>query len=162
MTKGNILSSSNLSFNKGDILVLCAAFTWAFYSANLRNYPKGLDPLVYLFMINLIGLNFLFLLYIFDIFYLKNTLNICLPNILTVLYVAIFASVIAFITWNKAVREVGANKAGPFVHLMPVFSTIMAVLFLNEKLMKFHVIGIIFVFTGIALATFQKSMFSKK
>jgi drug/metabolite transporter (DMT)-like permease len=162
MTKGNILSSANLTFNKGDILVLCAAFTWAFYSANLRNYPKGLDPLVYLFMINLIGLNFLFLLYIFDIFYLKNTLNICLPNILTVLYVAIFASVIAFITWNKAVREVGANKAGPFVHLMPVFSTIMAVLFLNEKLMKFHVIGIIFVFTGIALATFQKSMFSKK
>ena len=73
----------------------------------------------------------------------------------TILYVALFASVLAFIFWNRAVRSVGANKAGPFIHLMPVFSTVLAVVFLDEKLYDYHLQGILLIFTGIMLTTFR-------
>jgi len=67
--------------------------------------------------------------------------------------VALFASVLAFICWTKAIRTVGANKAGPFIHLMPVFSTILAIVFLDEHLLGYHIKGMIFVFTGIFITT---------
>src|SRR5207248_5105461 len=63
--------------------------------------------------------------------------------------VGLFSSVLAYIFWNRGVEQVGANVAGLFVHLMPVFGTILAWLFLGESLQAFHVIGIAFILTGI-------------
>jgi len=63
--------------------------------------------------------------------------------------------VLGFILWNKAVRAVGANRAAQFVHLMPVISIVLAVLFLGEKLMIYHVKGVILAFVGIALTTLK-------
>ena len=57
--------------------------------------------------------------------------------------------------WNRAIRTIGANKAGPFVHLMPVFSTILAVLFLDESLAWHHAQGIALIFGGILMTTFR-------
>ena len=74
---------------------------------------------------------------------------------MTIAYVAVFASVLAFIFWNRAIAELGANIAGPFIHLMPVFSTILAVVFLGEKLTQNHLLAILFIFFGIVLATFR-------
>ena len=74
---------------------------------------------------------------------------------MTILYVAIFASVLAFIFWNKAVAMLGANIAGPFIHLMPAFSTILAVVFLGETLTKIHIQAILLIFGGIILTTFR-------
>ena len=76
-------------------------------------------------------------------------------NLATIVYVGIFASVMAFLFWNRAVRIVGANKAGPFVHLMPVFSTILAIIFLGEKFVFFHTQGMLFIFGGIFMTTFR-------
>lgn len=160
MVKGNLAVLSNFNFNKGDILVLIAAFTWSVYSANLRKYPTNLHPLAYLFSINFLGLIFILPLYLYEIF-TGQFFSLNMQTITTFGYVAIFASVLAFIFWNRAVREVGANKAGPFVHLMPVFSTIMAVFFLGEHLMVFHVNGMLLVFTGIFLTTFKFSSLKK-
>ena len=154
MTKGNFFQNGNLKFNKGDLLVLCAAFTWAFYSINLKKFPVNLTPITYLFLITAIGLTFILPMYILEISTGK-TFSINLPNTLTILYVGTFASVIAFIFWNSAVRKIGANKAGPFVHLMPVFSIIMAIIFLGEKLKTFHIYGMILIFFGIFLTTFK-------
>jgi len=52
---------------------------------------------------------------------------------------------------------VGPNKAGIFLHLMPVFSSFMAIFLLNEKLMNFHIIGAIIIFIGIYLSS-KKSL----
>lgn len=143
-----------MTFNRGDLLVLAAACLWALYSANLKKYPQELHPLAYLSAIVICGLMVLLPFYLLE---LQNgkVMNVNTSSIITILYVAIFASVLAFIFWNKAVRSVGAVKAGPFIHLMPVFSTLLAVTFLGENLQGYHFQGIVLIFCGILLTTFR-------
>jgi drug/metabolite transporter (DMT)-like permease len=152
LAKGEVSALLQLEFNRGDLLVLGAAVVWACYSANLKKYPRGLHPIGYLTAMIIIGLFFLVPFYWLEI----QSGRIVVLNkatVFSVLYLAVFASVLAFISWNKAVREVGANKAGPFIHLMPVFSTILAIIFLGEKLFGYQLRGIFFVFSGIVLAS---------
>jgi len=152
IVRGEVADLLAMNFNRGDLLVLVAAAFWALYSANLRNYPKELHPLAYLLGIIISGLIMIFPFYLMEIYSGKN-MPITPPSVATVLYVAIFASLLAFIFWNRAVRIVGANKAGPFIHLMPVFSTILAVFFLGETLYPYHIKGILLIFCGILMTT---------
>ena len=82
--------------------------------------------------------------------------------VMSIGYVALFASVLGFLFWNRAIKKLGANKAGRFINLMPVFSIILAVLFLDEKLMYYHLTGIIFVFAGTFVTSFKFSMVFRK
>ncbi len=143
-----------LEFNRGDILVFIAAVLWAFYSANLKRYPKGLHPLAYQTAIVLVGLAILLPLYLLELSTGRTT-TLSTGSIVTILYVALFASVLAFIFWNRAVAMLGANIAGPFIHLMPVFSTILAVIFLGETLTPNHIQAILLIFGGILITTFR-------
>ncbi len=161
IAKGDVAALQQFSFNQGDLLVLVAAVVWAFYSANLRNYPKGLHPIAYQTGIMMMGLIFLIPCYLFELQTGKSML-LNLSTVLTIGYVALFASVLAFICWTRAIREVGANRAGPFIHLMPVFSTILAIIFLDESLLAYHVKGMILVFSGIFITTFSFKKSVKK
>jgi drug/metabolite transporter (DMT)-like permease len=154
MAKGEVATLLHVSFNRGDLLVLAAAVVWALYSSNLKRYPQGLHPLAYLTAINIVGLLGILPLYLLELSSGK-TFALNLASVVTILYVAIFASVLAFIFWNRAIRTIGANKAGPFVHLMPVFSTILAVLFLDETLAWHHAQGVALIFGGILMTTFR-------
>ncbi len=156
IVEGKMANLLAMRFNKGDLLVFAAAFLWALYSANLKKYPKELHPFAYLSAIVVVGLIAILPLYIFEIFSGK-IMVVNSSTIITILYVALFASVLAFIFWNRGVRSVGANKAGPFIHLMPVFSTILAVIFLDETLHWFHLQGIVLIFCGILMTTFMVS-----
>ena len=134
------------------MLVLAAAAVWALYSAHLKRYPAGLHPLAYLLAITVVGVAAIFPCYLLE----RATgrmLSFDVKTTVTILYLAVFASVLAFIFWNKAVRAIGANKAGPFVHLMPVFSTVLAVMFLDEQLAFYHAQGAGLIFLGILTAT---------
>ena len=145
----------DLSFNPGDLLVFAAALTWALYSSNLRNYPKELHPLAYQSGIVVSGLIILTPFYLFELFTVGG-FRVTMASISTILYIALFASVLAFIFWNRAVRTIGANRAGPFIHLMPVFSTILAVIFLDETVQRYHLQGIGLIFIGIAMTTIKR------
>ncbi len=154
MAGGNPASLLQLEFNRGDVLVLAAGLTWAFYSTNLKSYPKELHPFAYQNGIMIVGLLGIVPLYLIELS-LGRQMILNAPAIATVVYVAIFPSVLAFIFWNRAVRDIGANRSGIFIHLMPVFSTILAVFFLGEEIEIFHLQGIGLVFTGIFLTTFK-------
>ncbi len=151
---GKLSSLLSLEFNKGDLLVLIAAFVWALYSANLKRYPDGLHPFAYLSGIMVIGLLCIFPFYVGEV-YSGEMLEFTRNSVITIIYVALFASVLAFIFWNRAVRIIGANKAGPFIHLMPVFSTLLAIIFLDEQVHWFHLAGILLIFTGIGMDTIR-------
>jgi drug/metabolite transporter (DMT)-like permease len=71
-------------------------------------------------------------------------------------YVSIFASVIAFLCWNRGVAAVGAAKAGLYFHLMPVFAALLAMAFLDERLKGFHLLGVALVALGLGLSTRAK------
>lgn len=154
ITRGEINSLLGVSFNRGDLLVLISALVWALYSANLKRYPKDLHPMAYQSGIVLSGLLVLFPFYLLELLS-GRVMVVTTASIFTILYVAIFASVLAFIFWSRAVRDVGANKAGPFIHLMPVFSTILAVIFLGEQIYSYHMQGITMIFAGIVMTTFR-------
>ncbi|WP_136808115.1 DMT family transporter [Desulfosediminicola flagellatus] len=154
IARGELNSLLGVSFNRGDLLVLIAALLWALYSANLKRYPKDLHPMAYQSGIVLSGLVVLLPCYLFELMSGK-VMSVTTASVSTILYVAVFASILAFIFWSRAVREVGANKAGPFIHLMPVFSTILAVIFLGEKIHPYHVQGIAMIFIGITMTTFR-------
>lgn len=154
MTGGDLLSLVGLEFNRGDLLVLFAGLVWALYSINLRNYPKELHPFTFLTGIVIVGLIGIVPLFITELL-LGHSMAVTGPTIGAIAYVAIFPSVLAFIFWNRAVRDIGANRAGTFIHLMPAFSSILAVIFLNETIEVFHIQGIALVFVGIFLATFK-------
>jgi len=70
-------------------------------------------------------------------------------NFLALASVALFSSVLAYLFWNRGVEEVGANVAGLFVHLMPVFGIVLAWLFLGERMEVYHVAGIALILAGI-------------
>lgn len=74
-------------------------------------------------------------------------------NVAALLAVSFFSSVLAYIFWNRGVAEVGANVAGLFVHLMPVFGIVLAWLVLGERLLPYHVAGIALILSGIWLTS---------
>jgi len=75
-----------------------------------------------------------------------------IPSLLTLLYVAIFPSLIAYLAFNRGVDLVGAGRAGQFVHLMQVFGSFLAVVFLGETLHPYHAAGIALIAAGLVLA----------
>ena len=146
----------NLDLNKGDLWLLVAMLSWAIYSTMLRTHNTGLKYLSFMTVIVSIGLIFLFPQFLFE---LKShqVIKFNIPVILITSYVVFFAGIGSYILWNKAVVIVGPNKAGIFLHLMPVFSSFMAIFLLNEKLMNFHIIGAIIIIIGIYLSS-KKSL----
>ena len=161
-----IIASGNLStliavrFSKGDIWTIFAGMSWALYSVLLRKCPIEFNSRGFLATTIIIGIFFIFPFYIWEISTGK-TMNITKASIGSIIYVALFASVLAYIFWNKAIQIIGANKTGIFIHLIPVFSIILAIIFLDEKLRGYHVKGSVLIFLGIFLTTTNKLTFQK-
>lgn len=153
MVGGELGSLVELDFNRGDLLVLCAGLVWALYSVNLKSFPQDLHPFSYQTGIMIAGLIGILPFYLLELG-MGYQMVVNTPTLTTIVYVAIFPSVLAFIFWNRAVRDIGATRAGSFIHLMPVFSSILAVFFLGESIELFHLQGIGLVFGGIFLATY--------
>jgi drug/metabolite transporter (DMT)-like permease len=74
-------------------------------------------------------------------------------NLLTLFYVAVFPSTLAYLCFNRGVQLIGANRAAPFLHVVPVFGSIMAIVFLGERPQAFHIIGFALVLTGVFVAS---------
>lgn len=149
--EGDATTLVGLDVNRGDLWVLAAVLSWALYSVCLRWRPAELDPLTLLTATVAIGLIPLIPLYLWD---LGRSGGFPLTGVTlgAVTYVAIFPSVLAYIFWNRAVAELGPNRTGQFMHLMPVFGTLLAMLLLGERLQAFHLVGIALIAAGIWLA----------
>ena len=74
-------------------------------------------------------------------------------TIVTLIYVVIFPSTLAYLFFNRGIAMIGPNRAAPFFHLVPVFGTAMAIGFLGERLQAFHIIGFALVLTGVFVAS---------
>jgi drug/metabolite transporter (DMT)-like permease len=71
--------------------------------------------------------------------------------VLSLLYVAFFPSIVAYLCWNRGVHEIGANRAGLYINLIPLFTALLAVVLLGERFQPYHISGIILIFTGLLL-----------
>jgi drug/metabolite transporter (DMT)-like permease len=147
----------HLDLNKGDLWLLVAMLSWAIYSTMLKTHKTGLNYLTFISVIVILGLIFLLPQFLFE---LKNEelIKFNFAFILIISYVVLFAGLGAYIFWNKAVLIVGPSRAGIFLHLMPVFSSFMAIFLLNEKFMNFHIFGAIAIILGIYLSSKKTSL----
>ena len=154
VTKADLSKLLNLNFNKGDLWMVVAMFSWAIYSALLRKKQFKLSKISFLQTIITAGLVFLLPAYLVEMS-LGYKLNIHIPFVLTLGYVVIFPGLASFFFWIKGISIIGSNRAGIFLHLMPIFSTIMAIIIFKEKFMVYHLIGAILIITGIVLSSIR-------
>ena len=152
VTKADLGKLINLNFNKGDLWMVVAMFSWAMYSALLRKKKFDLSQASLLTLIIFAGLILLLPAYLIEMS-LGFELNINVPSILTLIYVVLFPGLASFIFWIKGIAIIGSNRSGIFLHLMPIFSTILAILIFNEKFMNFHLFGATFIISGILLSS---------
>tara|TARA_B100000427_G_scaffold311578_1_gene302336 strand:+ start:38 stop:931 length:894 start_codon:yes stop_codon:yes gene_type:complete len=152
ITKANLNILLNLNFNKGDLWMVVAMFSWALYSALLRKKKLELSQLSLLQTIISAGLVFLLPAYLIELA-LGYKANIHLPFILTLTYVVLFPGLASFILWIKGISIIGSNRAGIFLHLIPIFSTIFAIIIFKEKFMLYHLIGAMLIISGIILSS---------
>ncbi|MCU0836282.1 MAG: DMT family transporter [Chromatiaceae bacterium] len=149
--EGDAARLADLSLNRGDLWVLAAVLTWALYSVCLRWRPVQIEPLVLLTTTIAAGVVLLLPIYLWDLsrgggFAVNET------SLGAITYVALFPSVLAYVFWNRAVAELGANRTGQFLHLMPVFGTLLAMVLLGERMRGYHLVGIALIGAGIWLA----------
>jgi len=153
---GRLDSLAALGINRGDLMMLGSIGLWSAYTVLLRRKPEGLPPMAFLAVLMGLGTLIELPFYLLERA-LGEPVEASPANLLAMLYVAIFPAVIALQFWNRAVAQLGANRAGPFVHLMPVFGTGLAVLFLGEQFGWHHALGVALIFAGVYLASLRRA-----
>ncbi|WP_331776067.1 DMT family transporter [Sulfurospirillum sp. 1612] len=154
--RGQISTLSTLELNQGDIWIIVSSLTWALYSVLVKFKPKELNDLEFFTTIVFVGLFWLFLIYKFMGYSVNEDMAKVYAHPWVFVYVSFFTSVLSFYFWHQGIHHIGANKTGQFTHLMPLFGSILAYLFLGEKLHLYHIFGALLIATGIYLSLFSK------
>ena len=154
--RGNMSVLLNFDLNIGDVFILISIVSWAFYAVLMRRVPRDLDRLNLVFGILLAGAVVEFPFWILENIFYKPT-----PMIWATLWVtvfnAVFASILALFWWNHTVENMGPGRAALFVHLIPVYTVILAMWLLGEQAFWFHAVGIGLIGIGIFLTTLLKT-----
>ncbi|MBD5769806.1 DMT family transporter [Marinomonas colpomeniae] len=151
VSRGSLDTFLHLTISQGDLWIIAAAISWAIYSVMIVRRPKEMSLIGFFTSTAIIGT--LFQMPLFFIFGETQLTDLTTGNWGTILYMALFASIGAFLCWNTGIQKLGAATAGQFIHLLPVFSITLSVIFLGENLLRFHYIGILLIFSGIFVAT---------
>ena len=151
ITKANLHILKNLNFNKGDIMMVVAMFSWALYSTLLKRQKYEISQISLLQVLITFGLIFLIPVYFIE-YQVGFRIDLDKPFILILSYVVLLPGIASFLLWIKGISLIGANRSGVFLHLMPILSAIMAIIFFNEKFMFYHILGACFIFIGILLS----------
>ena len=152
--KGEVTKISTLEFNKGDLWIVTAGFAWALYTVILKFKPKELKDMEFVTAIVYLGTAVLFVIYMFFGYKYTTAITVLNNHYLVITYMVFFPSILSYIFWHKGIIEIGAEKTGQFTHLMPLFGSILAFIFLNEKLEFYHLLGMSFIGFGIYLSLF--------
>ncbi len=155
LLRGDPTSLSNIQFNKGDLIFIIALVVFGFYSVMTLKRPPihGLSFVAFTFGC---GAGSLIPFLVWELL-ARPTMQMNLPNLLTLFYVAVFPSTVAYLCFNRGVQLIGPNRAAPFFHVVPVFGSIMAIVFLGERPQLFHFIGFALVLSGVFVASRQQA-----
>ena len=148
---GDLMALTSIEFNKGDIIFIVALTIFGLYSVLSLKRPQihGLSFVGFTFGC---GAACLIPLLIWELFS-RPAMELNTTNLLSLFYVAVFPSTLAYLCFNRGVQLIGANRAAPFFHVVPVFGTVMSIVFLGEHPQPFHFIGFALVLTGVFVAS---------
>ena len=151
ITKLNLDILLSLNFNKGDLIMIGGALTWGIYSTLLKRKKFTLPLLTLVHIVCTFGLLSVFPQFLYELWngqVIKFDINL----FYLLIFLALFPSIGSYYCWAGAVSIIGANRAGIFLSLIPLFSTIMAIALYNEKFQFFHLIGAILILLGLYLS----------
>jgi drug/metabolite transporter (DMT)-like permease len=148
---GDLTALSTIQFNEGDLIFLVALVIFGLYAVLTLKRPAihGLSFVAFTFGC---GAACMIPLWIWEMFS-RPVMALDTANLLTLFYVAVFPSTLAYLCFNRGVQLIGANRAAPFLHVVPVFGSIMAIVFLGEHPQAFHIIGFALVLSGVFVAS---------
>ncbi|BAT61342.1 O-acetylserine/cysteine export protein [Variibacter gotjawalensis] len=150
IARGDPAMLTSLDLNWGDVIIVGNMAAWAIYSVFLRKRPNIhlMSFMLVSFVVGAIGsIPFAAVEQAIGIhFHLDWT------TVIGVAFVALFPGLISSILWIRGVEEIGTNRASPFIHLVPIYSAVLASVFLGEHLQMFHVIGFALILAGIWFA----------
>ena len=152
---GDLTKLSNIEFNRGDLIFIVALVIFGLYSVLSLKRPD-IHALSFVAFTFGAGAACLIPLFIWELF-ARPLMQIDAANLLTLVYVALFPSTLAYLCFNRGVQLIGANRAAPFFHVVPVFGTVMSIVFLGEHPQAFHFIGFALVLTGVFVASRKAS-----
>jgi drug/metabolite transporter (DMT)-like permease len=153
--RGDFGSLAGIQFNRGDLMFAAGLLAFGLYSALMPRRPKTHQLSLITFTMGCGAL----LLAPFSLweYSIGFTLQSDLVTIATLIYVVIFPSALAYLFFNRGIALIGPNRAAPFLHLVPVFGSAMAILLLGEQLRLFHLVGYALVLAGVVIASRQGS-----
>jgi drug/metabolite transporter (DMT)-like permease len=154
LAKGEFKNLIHLHFGTGDLWVLLAAFCFSVYNTMAKKKPITISPVNFLFVIFSLGTLLIFPFFLWE---MNTTAPIKWNSnlFIAILYLGLGASVICFLIWNIAIRNLGAGRTALFGNLIPIFSSIEAAIFLHEDFTQVHIISMVIVFAGILLANWR-------
>jgi drug/metabolite transporter (DMT)-like permease len=148
---GDLTALASIEFNKGDVIFIVALAIFGLYSVLSLKRPQihGLSFVGFTFGCGAAALTPLLIWELFS----RPVMQLDTANLLSLLYVAMFPSTLAYLCFNRGVQLIGANRAAPFFHVVPVFGTVMSIVFLGEHPQPFHFVGFALVLTGVFVAS---------
>lgn len=152
VSRGSIDTLLALSLNTGDLWMLAAVTVWGLYTVGLQKRPEGVDPMLMLAAFTVIGLLALTPAYVWELASGRR-ISLNLASLGGILYTGIFPGFLGYVFYNAGVAAVGPARGSLFIHLMPVFATVLAAIFLGERPQWYHFVGIALVLSGIFLTT---------
>jgi len=151
ISRGSLAVLIGIGFNRGDVWFLIALLIYAYYTAILRRRP-AMHPLS--FLAAGMGWGAVLLIPALAVEIASGqTMVFDAASVLTIIFVCLFPSLLGYLFLNRGVELIGANRAAPFMHLVPVFGSVLAIVWLDERFEIFHAVGYALVFTGITVAT---------
>jgi drug/metabolite transporter (DMT)-like permease len=149
--RGDVAALAAIRLNRGDLMFAGAVLSFGLYSALMTRRPVTHQLSLISFTM---GLGALMLIPLAVWEYASGFApKTDLLTAATLAYVVVFASTLAYTFFNRGVALIGPNRAAPFLHLVPVFGSVMAIVLLGEELKLFHVIGYVLVLAGVIIAS---------
>ncbi len=152
--KGDVNTLFSLDFNRGDFWVIISSLCWATYSVLVRFKPLTLSSFEFFVTIVAIGVLFLLPLYLLQGYAWEREVKLVQAYWPIIAYIVVFTSILSYYLWHKGIAHIGADKTGQFTHLMPLFGSFLAYIFLDERLEWYHLGGIALIGCGIYISLF--------
>jgi drug/metabolite transporter (DMT)-like permease len=148
--RGDLAVLLTFNLNVGDLWMLVAVVDWALYTVALAWRPAGVHPMLMLAAMILVGLAILAPGHAWELAQSREV-KLSPGAMAAVAYLGVFPGFVSYVFYNRGVAEIGASKASLFIHLMPVFGTLLSAIFLGEVPQWYHYFGIALIFSGIVM-----------
>jgi len=153
VARGKLSVLTQLQAQPGDLIMVAAVFSWGLFSVLLRRQAVPLPALTFLTTQIALGTLVILPFYLIELTFFKGGFEVSRATVMPLLYFAFFPGILAYAFWNHGVHKVGPARAAMFMYLTPVFASVLAGVFLGERLGLFHIVGGVLILAGLFLAT---------